>query len=206
MVKSAFTLIELIFAIVIIGIAALSLPMMTATTQKGIEANIVQEAIFAGAAELNQATSFQWDINSIEVNSTNSLAKVINISGDCNVISKLRPGHIVQPLHRRCIDDTTINTTSNTSDVNRSNLHNAAHGSSNLFTDNTKDQAGYKNDYNSSVTVTQNVIFGQDQVNPNPNMKRITVTVTNGLSGDTITQLSTYSANIGEVDYYKRAY
>jgi prepilin-type N-terminal cleavage/methylation domain-containing protein len=202
-VKSAFTLIELIFAIVVIGIAALSLPMMTQATQKGIESNIVQEAIFAGAAELNQAISFQWDINSIEVNSTNLLAKVINISGDCNATTKLRPGHVSQPLHRRCIDATTITTASTASDVNRSNLHNAAHGSINLFTDTTKDQAGYKKAYNSTLVVGLNPTFaGTAQAG----MKSLTVTVTDALTGDTITQLATYSANIGEVDYYKRAY
>jgi len=65
-VKRAFTLIELIFAIVIIAITVVSLPMMTQVISKGIEKNLLQEAIFAGAAVLNESVSAKWDENSVE--------------------------------------------------------------------------------------------------------------------------------------------
>jgi len=80
--RAAFTLIELIFAIVIIAISVISLPMMSQTVAKGIDANIVQEAIFAAATELNEAVTAHWDEASMEVNTTTSFAKVIN-PGDC---------------------------------------------------------------------------------------------------------------------------
>ncbi|WP_366755894.1 type II secretion system protein [Sulfurimonas sp.] len=56
--KYAFTLIELIFAIVIIGISVMSLPMLTQVTSSAIEKNLVQEAIFASVAEINLATTY----------------------------------------------------------------------------------------------------------------------------------------------------
>ena len=44
--RFGFTMIELIFAIVIIAISVMSLPMMTQVTNKGLEESLVQEAIF----------------------------------------------------------------------------------------------------------------------------------------------------------------
>ena len=206
MVRFAFTLIELIFAIVIIGITVISLPMMTQATSKGIEKSIVQEAVFAAAAELNQAVTYFWDKNSMDT--ADSLSKVINIGGaECNATTKLRPGHIIsQPLHRRC---SAITLVANAPDTNITNLNNAAGGPTRIYVESGSttpggifDSTGYKQDYNSTVIVNQNVRFNGAAYNPN--MKRITVTITNGT--DTITKLITYSANIGEVDYYKRSW
>ena len=75
--RAAFTLIELIFAIVIIAISVISLPMMSQTVSEGIDANIVQEAIFASATELNEAVTAHWDENSIEASMPDSSARVI---------------------------------------------------------------------------------------------------------------------------------
>ena len=56
MKKSAFTMIELIFAIVIIGISALSLPMMTQASSSGVAINIeTQEAIFKAIVKTKEA-------------------------------------------------------------------------------------------------------------------------------------------------------
>jgi len=199
--RFAFSMIELIFAIVIIAISVMSLPMMTQATAKGIDQNLVQEAIFAAATELNQAVTFHWDANSYNNANPNSLSRVINISADCNAATKLRPGHINQPLHRRCLDDTTIAVSADTNDTTLTNLNNAAHASQNIFTDTTLNAAGYKKAYNSTVTVVSNADFN----GANPNIKKITISV-NDASGNLVTSLYTYSANIGEVDYYKRSY
>lgn len=201
MVRVAFTMIELIFAIVIIGIAVISLPMMTQATSKGIEGSIVQEAIFAASAELNQAVTYHWDKNSMETNATDTLARVINISNDCNTTTKLKPGHVSQPLHRRCLDNTALTDANDTSNATIPNLNNATHGSQNIFTTTTTDQAGYKKNYNSTLTVTRPANFN----GANQNIKQITVTISD-TAGAPITLLRTYSANIGEVDYYKRSY
>ena len=105
--KYAFSMIELIFAIVVIGITVLNLPMITQVTSKGIENNLVQEAIFAASTELNQIVTYYWDENSLPTN--NLLSQVVwTSSTDCNETTKLRPGHIDQPYHRRCIDNASL--------------------------------------------------------------------------------------------------
>lgn len=208
--KAAFTLIELIFAIVIIAITVVSLPMMTQATSKGIDANLVQEAIFGAAAKLNEAVTANWDEKSLEVNATNSYARVIDIDGngdgnkDCNNVPnsptfRQMPGHINQPLHRRCLNSATT-TPSNTDVVGVTSLSDMTMTDVNITTGST-DKAGYKDAYTSTVTVSRPANFNGS----NNNIKLIRSTIKDS-DDKNITTLSTYSANIGEVDYYKRSY
>lgn len=198
--RLAFTMIELIFAIVVISIAVITLPMMAQITSKGIEDNIAQEAIFAASAELMGATSYYWDLNSMYDNNLSRLERVIDVEGVSCDGDRLRVGHVNQPYHRRCLDSSAIGLT-NTSNATFPNLNNAVHGSELIFTDATKDSAGYKNNYYSTVAVSNvNEAGAADN-----NVKRITVTIADSAS-NTITLLSTYSANIGEIDFYKRRF
>jgi len=198
-VKSAFTLIELIFAIVVIGISVVSLPMMNQVTTKSIEGNLVQEAIFIASAELNQAVTAYWDGNSLENN--NSLARVID-DGTCSLSTAINPrqklGHINQPYHRRCLDSTafTLGTVAGIQ-----SLDDMVQGVENL-NDEDKASSGYKSTYTTQVEVTRPANFNGSNIN----IKEIKVTIRDKTSGDTLTVLKTYSANIGEIDYYKREY
>ena len=203
--RYAFTMIELIFAIVIISIAVLSLPMMNQVIAKNTEGSIVQEAIFAASAELNQVLSFNWDENSIEDNT--SLSRVIwTSSTDCNNTTKRRPGHINQAYHRRCADDnttrpsTTMGLDIGESPGNKNDIDDAVHSSVSAL-EGSSSATGYKVSYNSSVTVTSPSSFGGTS---DANIKKITVTISD--ADGNITQLSTFSSNIGEIDYYKRSY
>lgn len=200
MVRSryAFTMIELIFAIVIIAISVMSLPMMTRVTAQGIENNLVQEAIFAASAELNQAVTHYWDANSIDGNI--SLSRVID-TGDCDATTRLRLGHISQPYHRRCLDSNTTGISNAVGGAGQESLDNAAHANQTIYIGDATTQHGYKKAYDSNVTVAQNVNFNGAN---NQNMKSITVNILDG--ANVITSLKTYSANIGEIDYYKRTY
>ena len=190
--RAAFTFIELIFAIVIIAISVVSLPMMNQAITKGIDANLVQEAIFAAATELNEVTTAHWDDNSMETGKS-FYARVININGACNATTHLRPGHINQPLHRRCLDDnTTAPADANTSGV--VSLDDMAHANRKIFINDASSATGYKKKYYSSVAVTRT-----------DELKYITITLKNA-DDKNITRLKAYSANIGEIDFYKRRY
>lgn len=194
--RRAFTMIELIFAIVIISISVITLPMMIQVNNKGIEDSMVQEAIFAASVELMNASAGYWDVNSMADSAVNHLSRVIDIGGTCNNARtdaryRLRPGHIAQPFHRRCVDNATV-TPANTSNSTFPNLNNATGVSKDMFTENITEETGYKKQYKSQVFVTQNA-----------NIKRIRIDVTN-LDGDLVTSLRMQSANIGEIDYYKR--
>lgn len=199
--RSAFTMIELIFAIVIIGITVVSLPLVTQTTSKGVENSLAQEAIFAAATQLAQAQTYRWDENSLEPTAPNSASKVIH-PNDCNAVTKLRPGHINQSLHRKCLNDLTITPSALGSDGgDLDDIDDTIATDVNLI--NTSSDVGYKNTYTISTQVAY-AAFG-DISEASKNMKKISVSVKDA-SGKLITTLSTYSANIGEIDYLKRAY
>ena len=206
MVRSAFTLIELIFAIVVIAITVVSLPMMSQVTATGIDENIVQEAIFAAATELNEATTHHWDESSFDDNASNIYSRVVTTAlggaKGCNAVTRLRPGHINQELHRRCTEDNT--TVSNaTADANISSFNDVAHSGSNdyLFSDTVTDATGYKRVYTSSLSISSNPISFGSLANSS-DIKKLEVIVSD--PDGVVTKLSAYSANIGEIDYYKR--
>jgi len=202
--RAAFTLIELIFAIVIIAITVVSLPMMNQVIGKEIDSNIVQEAIFAAATELNEVVTAHWDENSIDTALPNSYARVIDHLGLCeNNSSKANyrqmPGHINQPLHRSCLNDSTV-TPSNVNVAAVTSLSDMAHGAQNIFTTATLDASGYKKSYTSEVAVSRPANFDGN----NTNIKKVEITIKSGAT--TLTKLRTYSCNIGEVDYFKRSF
>ena len=195
--RFAFTMLELIFAIVIISITILSLPMMSQINEKGMEENIVQEAIFAASTELMGASAGYWDTQSMEDSNYSHISRVIDIDGDCNNITsskryRLKTGHIEQPFHRRCVISTTGNCADSSSTI-FPNLNNAEHSSSEIFLNDNPDNSGYKKTYFSKVDVTRD-----------KNIKYIKVTVSD--SKKTLVVLKMQSANIGEVDYFKRRF
>jgi len=205
--RGAFTLIELIFAIIIIGITVISLPMMNQLLSKNIDNNLIQEAVFAAATELNEVTTAQWDENSTEKDSTSSIAKVINLDNSCEDNSssnryRLRPGHILESLHRKCLNDLSATEADTNSDDDVTAIEDIVHGSQEIFLNPTPSAEGYKSDYNSTLTVSYSPEFNHAN---QPNMKKITSTIFDK-NGNVIVKLSTYVANIGEVDYYKRTF
>jgi type II secretory pathway pseudopilin PulG len=196
MVRAAFTMIELIFSIVIIGISIMSLPTMTNVINKGIENNLNQEAIFAASSKLMDSTSGYWADRSMEDINKSHISRVIDINGNCNSTTRLRPGHINQPYHRRCLDSTSnLNIDANVSTL--FSIDDYAHTNEKVFINYTKSSNEYKQDYTSSLNVELN--------SSDNNIKNITITIDDE-SGNTITVLKTYSANIGETEYFKRTF
>lgn len=195
MVRSAFTMIELIFAIVVISIAVVSLPMMTQATDKGIASNIVQEAIFATATITNASTSYYWDQSSLEDFAFANRAQVVN-TGDCVAgPPNQRIGHI----NRECLVDNTT-TPFNGVDPNSLEWASSVYNNTPILTG-TAGKATYKNSYNMTVAVrncktagtcTQ---FGNEA--GNEDLKELEVSVTQEGSSEKLVVLKAYTANIG---------
>lgn len=159
--RKGFTLIELIFAIVIVAIIVLSIPMMNLINAKATEGSISQEAVFASSAKLMQTLSFPWDENSSDIEQILEGATVL--SGVVKIPSGItsldfndtvcRPGLIA----RRCRKD------ENGSEVNVSELGNDytnplirglddSNGTFAMVSSATSSE-GYKNQYSMKVDV-----------------------------------------------------
>ena len=217
-------MIELIFAIVVIGITVVSLPMMIQVNFKGIEGNIKQEAIFATSAKMMQVLSYAWDENSTDTNNSNpdTYSKVIPRAGPIGYnretnTSIFRVGHIKQGLHRRFFDvNESIDGNLSASiqgQMGNSDLNQSAYG-----------QDGYKYEMrlSTSVSYVDDTIAGPTiinltrnaSLNPTSNIRLITITTiidsnnddAYNINNDDYVRLRAFATNIGEIDYNKRRY
>lgn len=105
------SLIELVIAIVVMGIAVMSLPLILTQTQKNDAVALQQEAILATKTKMNYLLAYDWDANSYDGNA--SIARVLDTTGlagadnafDVNITTDTRrAGHIKADKRRRLWD------------------------------------------------------------------------------------------------------
>jgi len=202
--RTAFTMIELIFAIVVIAIAVVSLPVMTQTTDKNTESSIIQEAIFASETIFNEGVANYWDHNSqFDANTSGKLSRVIN-TGNCVAgTPNKNPGHI----NRRCLSDiTAIGVSNDNTDTNTLDYLGSYWNNRNIIRGSVASAETYKDDIPYKATVTVTDCGGGGCVNfgaaNNPDIKQIAIDIKQ--NGKTITLIRGYSANIGDVAIAKR--
>lgn len=109
--RHAFTLIEVLLALIIIGITVLTVPMIIQVNAKSTEGSLEQEAVFNASAKLLQTLSFPWDENATNAElageGADVLAGVVNIpqNGDTApsldvTLIKDRPGLVSRKTRR----------------------------------------------------------------------------------------------------------
>ncbi|WP_373033623.1 type II secretion system protein [Sulfurovum sp.] len=210
--RAAFTMIELIFAIVIIGVTVLTVPLMIETNNKALEGNIAQEAIFLVSSVLSTTTALVWDEKSIT--STGSadnyvLSKILDVGsvgstyGRIDAASTLRIGGLREDKHRQFFD------------YNGAPTAPLQVGEETLVVplDNSVAAiAGYKQAYTIvakrvyvSDTIADPFVFSTSADAGQTNLKMTEISI-NGEDGAVIANLRAYTANIGEVDYAKRSF
>ncbi len=158
-------MIELIFAIVIIGIISISIPTIMINNARSVEQNLLQEGILIVATKTGQALTYPWDENS-DPSGGGFLAKTeaLNINEvifeaelDRN-ISDYRRGHFQQALRRKltpisfersATDDTLLGL--DAGDAGIMDDVDDFNGVSVVISHVNED--GYKNDYNVSAVV-----------------------------------------------------
>lgn len=197
--KSAFTLIELIFAIVIIGIAALSLPMMSQVTASGSEKSLAQEAIFIAFTEITKVTSSAWDENSrvgnndyehvIFVDNTEAGSGLLRRSGNINILYNTDINRTIRPSALGFDANDFDGTVNREDDVDDYIITGAA------ATGSAGSASGYKFQYTKDIGVAASGSFGT-LVN-NPNIKRIQIGV--NASGSLLASFYMYTMNSGSV-------
>lgn len=98
--KSAFTLVELIFSIVIIAIVFTVVPKLMFVTTKTMEVSIKEDGLFAAIALMGNIIRLPWDEKTIE-----SGGKILDT--DANTCTDYRIGGFVEPIFnstRDCLD------------------------------------------------------------------------------------------------------
>lgn len=200
--KNAFTMIELIFAIVIVAISVLSLPMMAQINSEAIESNLIQEAIFAASSALSEATTFSWDENSLN----DGDEAVVN--GDSSCVAGT-PNKRIGHVSRECLNNN--GTGFYALAAYTKSIEVAAHGAQSIFIAGANPTAAsYKDTYDSIVNVRRCDLGGCVQFGStanNPNLKEIEIRITpTAVATDTLVLLRAYSANIGQITPYSGMY
>ncbi|MDD2790803.1 MAG: type II secretion system protein [Sulfurimonas sp.] len=202
--RTAFTLIELIFAIVIIGIATLSLPMISQVTAKGSEKSLAQEAIFIAFTEITKVTSSAWDENSrtgtndfeyvIYASTTEANTSAINDlrgrSGNINILYNNTDGNrTLRPTMVTFDPDDNATGVFREDDIDDYIILTAN------ATGSAGSQTGYKYQYTKDINVTTPASFGT--LANDPNIKRIQIGVND--STGLIVSFYMYATNSGSV-------
>ena len=164
----AFTLIEVILALIIISITVLSVPMIIQINAASTQGSITQEAVYGASAKLLQTLSFPWDENAVNpelaAEGADTLAGVVNIAANADTAASLavdRVGLISRQTRRNNLG-ALVNTTNIGNDnvnplvVGIDDFNNVASTTANAIA--TAGSAvnvaeGYKDNYTMNTTV-----------------------------------------------------
>lgn len=201
--RHAFTMIELVFAIVIIGIAVSVIPTVISSNNKNESASIVSEGVFALSAQMMQDSTYYWDVNSKD--SVSNGANVLDITTSVGEYNRTAPsdvyrvGHATdaQPqYHRHFFASSTAPAGSALSDG-------IGTGTGNLIT--TTASGGYKRTYTYSRIVSfvsESTIFSKTQTATQSNIKMLEYELKDS-GGTSLAVMRNYVSNIGEAEYYR---
>ncbi len=218
MVKKAFTLIEFVVAIVVIGIALMSIPLLLSQASKSNEFNINQEAILAGITKMSNILTYPWN----ETNSSGVL-KVFDVTnGNINLSrypdnnSTRRIGHFKEKYRRKFYD--------NIAEANSTLGHDKGNEFNDIDDFNGEYfsvQSGGTGDYLKELNLSVGVYYISDNANysqnpfyfylttssstPTTNIKMIEVNVTDK-NHNLITSFKAFSANIGSYELLYRTF
>ena len=236
MVRHAFTMIELIFALVIMSIVFISLPMILINNSTSLEDNLVQESIFLSSSKMSQALTFQWDNNSTESGmGTVATSDVLDVTlGDNDLdraIGDFRIGHFQEDKHRRM---SPAGAPRNATAIGREGVvyddiddfDNVTHVMNLVSANLEVAKFQYKKSYRADIDVSYindgnflnattydnnsiDFILSDVPAGATTNIKMIEVSIDQqkpDTTWETTILLRAYVANIGETDYFKRRY
>jgi len=217
--RKGFTLIELIFAIVLIAIVVTAVPQMLSQNEKGTENYLSQEVIAAAAGEAFRIISYPWDANSVgdtnrsfilDVTTSSKLTRVasglpIRVGGVVPVKGTIWiSGNVDRYYHRRFFNTTTT--------PSGGALEGISHVDATLLSQQGRN--AYKSTYTISFPPNENgylsdgnaaasFVFAAASTATTSNMKMATVQVDSS-SQSNLMKLRVYAANIGSAELYTR--
>jgi len=205
--KSSFSLIELIFAIVIVGITVTAIPMLLNTSSNNMETNLESKTFYNAYGVLMSIKTLDWDENNTK---DDNFYKVLTANDGDNELKCERNGTVElnNSSGADCDDNTTSHigiddgedandssTFDDVDDFNDYNVTNLAHYDIRIGVRYVKDDTDYS---------AKNIFYNDDlTTSNNTNIKEIELNITNK-SGKLIAIIKGKSMNIGAVMIYKK--
>lgn len=232
MMHHAFTMIELIFAIVIVGVTILTIPLMLVTNATNQDRSLIQEGVMITSTKISQVLTYPWDVQSSPTGTLMSTSQVLDtlntpLGLERNATTDFRIGHFRQALRRRMTPNSFPRTATNigafttpqTSIAHFNGAADAVETSAGTPTTAT----GYKKEYQlrtivsyindnatySGTTINFNYDINTSSATSRTNIKMVQV-ITDEVNASgaatPIVSLVSFSSNIGETEFYKRRY
>jgi len=223
--RRAASLLELVIAIVVMGIAMMTLPLMLTTTQSNNTFAMQQEAILAARTQVGDMLTYLWDEHSIDSNGTIAVLDTNSTYAkfERHNNSVRRIGHVKGNKRRKYFTGKTYATTPSLlgkdgSDSTPDDIDDFDTTSATLHT--YAESAGvldYKFDINMTTTVSYiNDNFNESQPfefnttsiahTTNIKMTKLTLRGNSSSSKDLNITLRTYSCNIGANQLLRRSF
>jgi prepilin-type N-terminal cleavage/methylation domain-containing protein len=228
--RKAVSLIELIIAIVVMGIAVMSLPLILTQTQSNNALALQQEAILSTKAKIGFISSYPWDQNSWD--GTGGIFRVLDTSASPSADNAFatadirRIGHIQTDKRRRLWDvghanrapNNEVTAAPNEDDIDDFDSHD----------DNITIADPTQMDYIFELTMTPEIVYLRDSLSANnylnsrtiqfdfnaintetntsrpTNIKMITVRTVSQVGNDVNVSLRSFASNIGQSKILKR--
>jgi len=225
MVRKGFTIIELIVAIVVIGIALMSVPLLLSQASKSDEFSLNQEAILAGSTKIGDILTYPWDDKLVSETNVKHILDVTNGDSELDRYPNNHTRRIgnFKTNFRRKFD---ANTTYASATLGRAgDTNTTAYNDIDDFNGNSEIiNGGGTGDYLMDLNLTTKVFYISDDANysssptlnfgdlntslatPTTNLKMIEVKVANKANHQTITTLRAFSANIGSYELLYRTF
>jgi len=221
--RKAASMLELVIAIVVMGIAVMSLPLILTQSQNANAIALQQEVILATKTKLGYILSYEWDANSYDA--TAGVSRVLNTTNsasadsDFNATTTRRIGHIQADNRRRLRDDMASPTLSvnfnlgNVVPLDMDDFHNRVENTTVVAADmdyifnlELNSTVSYINDSASYTNQDMNFTFDGSSAPANPtNIKMVTVR-TKDTSNNVNIILRAFASNIGESGITKKAW
>ena len=189
--KKAFTLIEVLLAIIVISIAISAVPAVMKQTQRSTDFAIAQESLLASTTKLYSIYSYRWDENSSDDPDTPYYVKVVNTNGDDELNNStgdgFRIGHIRQNGRNKFFTSSEHNATlpAHFDDASEVDAEiddiDDFHNTNSIITTATGGSVDYKRDLNMSVKV----MYVDDEADYNQSNINFTFLTTNTVTGTT---------------------
>jgi len=201
--KSSFTLIELVVAILVVGIVVTSIPMLLNTVTKNQEVNLKEKSFFNAYALLTLIQTQEWDENNTK--GDNYYKVLTSDNGDSN-LTCIRKG--VKQLDNDsgaiCATDNNktspigVDTDENKIDESTFDDMDDFNGYSTIVSDiNITVKVSYMRDDSNSYK-TKNIYFNAERLkNNDSNIKYIELNISNKNTQELISVLKYFTSNIG---------
>ena len=206
--KSAFTLIELIFSMIIIAIAFTVIPKIMQLATKASSQNLREEAMYNAVAYIGLIKSTAWDENNTNVDDI-LIANDGNSEYDCNLSTTYRIGGF--DGSRNCINDKNCSFLGLDSDDD--NYSDDMDDFKNLIATNYTNSREYNLTINVKYIADINETeakFVTTQKTNSTNTKLVTITVQvkkkSSALGTSLVQMSFIAENIGQLEINKRSW